>query len=924
MERVVERLVGQAIGDGRKFTPKTTEAVRFFPAGPECISPRRNRHSCLLCRKKMLRIYYAIVTLFLLLGLASRGQVQENFSDGNFTSSPVWVGDVADWTVHDSSALQSNCQRPSSFFQLSTASTHSFSSVWELSVRFEFNPSSVNYADIYLISSTSDLSAAVNTGYFVRLGGSADEVSLFRKLPGSAAVKIIDGTDGVLNNSSNDLRLKVVRDASGIFTLYRSNEPAGNGFILEGTVEDTFTVTSAYFGILVRQSTASFFGKHFFSDIKVGNHVPDMLPPQILSASAITPDCLDVLFSEPLDPYSAANTANYLADNSLGIPDTAFVDAQQSALVHLKFAQHIPNGNICRLSVNGVRDLAGNRMIGGVVDFFHYAPVRYDVVIDEIMADPSPPVQLPEKEWIELRNTARFPVNLRGWRIGDRGSLSGPMSDCWLQPDSMVIVCAASSAAAMEHYGRVLAVVAFPSLDNEGDLLYLQSADGRIMHALEYDISWYRNVVRQSGGCSLEMRDVQRPCDARGNWQASSDNKGGTPGSRNSADGGNIDQSIPAPVHAYAPDSVTIVLVMSEPVDSTAASCAGQYRIGPGTDTPLSARPLRPLFNHVRLHLNTPLQRLRVYALHLSGIRDCNGNPINDLLPVRVALCGPADSLNLVVNELLFNPPIDGYDFVELYNRGPYPADLAQLYLANRNSAGAVSNTIPLSEGPYTLFPGNHVAVSENISWLRSHFRPPDSVRFLQAPTFPSLNDDAGTVVLLNTAGRILDEVKYSEGWHFPLIRDREGISLERISVAGSSADPGNWHSASSSNGYATPGYQNSQYWQDESGSAELEVVPKTITPDNDGSDDFARITYRFAEPGFVASITVLDASGRPVRSLQRNALCGISGSFVWNGLGEDSRPLPTGIYILHTVAFHPGGKRKNFRNVVVVARRGG
>ena len=44
---------------------------------------------------------------------------------------------------------------------------------------------------------------------------------------------------------------------------------------------------------------------------------------------------------------------------------------------------------------------------------------RYDIVIDEIMADPSPQVGLPSNEWIELNNTTTFPINLQGWKISD-------------------------------------------------------------------------------------------------------------------------------------------------------------------------------------------------------------------------------------------------------------------------------------------------------------------------------------------------------------------------------------------------------------------------------------------------------------------------------------------------------------------------
>ena len=52
---------------------------------------------------------------------------------------------------------------------------------------------------------------------------------------------------------------------------------------------------------------------------------------------------------------------------------------------------------------------------------------RFDIVIAEIMADPSPQVNLPNNEWIELRNTSGITINLSGWRIGDAAGLSGPM-----------------------------------------------------------------------------------------------------------------------------------------------------------------------------------------------------------------------------------------------------------------------------------------------------------------------------------------------------------------------------------------------------------------------------------------------------------------------------------------------------------------
>ena len=57
---------------------------------------------------------------------------------------------------------------------------------------------------------------------------------------------------------------------------------------------------------------------------------------------------------------------------------------------------------------------------------------RFDIVIDEIMADPSPQVNLPNNEWIELRNTSGTTFNLLGWKIGDATVSEMPESSFFL------------------------------------------------------------------------------------------------------------------------------------------------------------------------------------------------------------------------------------------------------------------------------------------------------------------------------------------------------------------------------------------------------------------------------------------------------------------------------------------------------------
>ena len=99
-------------------------------------------------------------------------------------------------------------------------------------------------------------------------------------------------------------------------------------------------------------------------------------------------------------------------------------------------------------------------------------------------------------------------------------------------------------------------------------------------------------------------------------------------------------------------------------------------------------------------------------------------------------------------------------------------------------------------------------------------------------------------------------------------------------------------------------------------------MSPEIFSPDNDGQDDFATIDYRFQEPGYIANITIFNAMGRPIRYLQKNSLCGTTGTFLWDGLGEKNQLLAVGVYIIFTEMFNLKGNKKQFKNEIVLARR--
>jgi hypothetical protein len=861
----------------------------------------------------------------------SYAQLSENFNDGDFTTNPAWVGGTSDFIVNAALQLQSNNTVASSNFYLSTPSTKATTTQWDFYCQFTFNTSGTNYTDVYLTASASDLTNTNTTGYFVRIGNTDDEISLYRKDAGVAAVKIIDGVNGTTNTSNNTMKIRVIRNAANQWTLLRDLSGTGTSYTSEGVVTDATFLTSAFFGIWIRQSTASFFQRHFFDDIQVQDYTPDIIPPAIVSATATGANTADLLFSEPVSAASSQVAANYIVNNGIGAATTAVRDAGNNALVHLTFANNFPNRVNLQLTVNGVQDLAANTLNNGTINFVYFTAIQYDILIDEIMADPTPLVGLPDAEWIELRNTSGFDINLQNWRIGKPSGQSGALPSYLLKKDSFVIVCTGSAVAALSAFGSTVSVTSFPSLGNAGDLLYLRSPEGNIIHSVNYTDAWYQNELKQQGGWTLEMIDSNNPCSGSSNWKASTNPTGGTPARKNSVDGVNADATAPKLTRAYAPDNLHVVLVFSESLDSSRAAQAASYSISDGIGVPVLATPLSFSFDRVNLTLSTPLAPNKIYTVTATTVTDCSGNPIgNTGNTARVGLYESLQKYDIVVNEILFNPKAGGTDYVEIYNRSNKIISLRNAYIANKNTAGAISSITQISTEDYLFFPQDYLVLTQDKQLVLNNYVANNPEAFIEIG-IPSMNDDAGNVILLNEQGAIVDNIPYKDDWHFKLIGDEEGVALERINYDDTTADnpataldeqAANWHSAATSVGYGTPTYKNSQYRIDAGVQGTIKTSPEIISPDNDGMDDFLTIDFNFPDPGYVSNITIFDAAGRRVRYLQRNALMGTKGYFRWDGLGEKNEKLPVGIYIVYTEVFNLQGKTKKFKNVVVLARR--
>jgi hypothetical protein len=184
-----------------------------------------------------------------------------------------------------------------------------------------------------------------------------------------------------------------------------------------------------------------------------------------------------------------------------------------------------------------------------------------------------------------------------------------------------------------------------------------------------------------------------------------------------------------------------------------------------------------------------------------------------------------------------------------------------------------------------------------------------------------SYNNSDGVVAISNISLQLLDVLAYNEEeYHFGLLKDFKGVSMERISPALTTQNPMNWTSAAQTVGYATPGYRNSQFGEFGSSVSEFSLNPDIFSPNNDGFDDQMGISYTLDKEGYMGSISIYDVAGRSIRNLLPYTYLAKQGSFIWDGLADDGSKARTGIYVVVFDLFHPEGRQERLKKACSVA----
>lgn len=855
----------------------------------------------------------------------TRAQIFDDFSDGNFDQNPVWVGDIANFKISVAGELQLNAigAGQSALF---TNGNIPDSSIWDFEIRLAFDPSGSNLLRVYLQSDQTDLATA--NGYFIEIGetGSVDAIRFFRQDAGTKTL-LATGQAGLAAVAPN-LHIKAVRSKTGNWVFEAAT--VGSALQPQFSIADQTWAggNNLFFGIQCNY-TASNASKFFLDNVNIRPDVPDTQPPSLVSVQVVDATHLSAVFDENLDLISAENPAAYSVNNGIGQAQTATLAADQKT-VNLTLQNSLSSGIYTFQSI-GIKDLAGNVSALQTADFQFIkieAALEFDILITEIMADPSPSAGLPEVEWLEIFNRSNKVIDLSKIRISDLNSAPIPLPYYLIQAGEYVALTALANQTDLlaVSSGTVLGVAFSPSLlNNDGDMLSLTDASGFTIDRVVYSLDWHTVANKEDGGFSLERINPGLPCLGMENWQSCPATIGGTPASQNASFSTNEDVLEPRLFKAFPESPTSILLTFTEGMDQTSVEDVSAYQLDPFISI-ASAEQLNIDRSLVRLSLASPLQVSTVYVLSIeNSIEDCSQNAFLMTDTVKIGLAEKPEVQDIILNEVLFNPQTGGARYLEFYNRSQKIFDWSQFFLASNSDSS--SSVVQILQDRLFL-PGEYHVFSNDAPFVREYYGNIIKKNVLQN-LLPSLDDIADSIKVYwagNGQTITVDSFFYYRGLHNGLLStsEQEGVSIERIRLEGPTQSAANWTSAATTitGAPGSPTLPNSQLLGAVTPSGDLIHIPVArLSPDGDGREDFLEIQYQLPKEGYAASLHIFDSDGNPVKTLVRQNLVGTAGTVRWDGdtnAGTSVKARP-GIHILYFEVFSPDGTVKREKKAVVV-----
>ncbi|HPR17220.1 MAG TPA: lamin tail domain-containing protein [Candidatus Cloacimonadota bacterium] len=234
------------------------------------------------------------------------------------------------------------------------------------------------------------------------------------------------------------------------------------------------------------------------------------------------------------------------------------------------------------------------------------------------------------------------------------------------------------------------------------------------------------------------------------------------------------------------------------------------------------------------------------------------------------------DALPFVINEIMYDPPEEQPEWLELKKNLSLP-DMTAFYLIVDED----TLLLPFRENEFVLITANEAAAAI----LEENYNLSETEILLG---LPALSNNGEQLSLLDECGNLIESFCFLPKWNNAL----SGVSLERVNSI-LPADENNWGPAVSG---CTPGTENSIFIQVLPAVARLYASPNPFSPYRGEHTIFS-----VCLPEIISTMTlrIFDLKGRMLRKLVNQELVASEGNIVWDGRNDSGKKLPIGVYIV-------------------------
>jgi hypothetical protein len=865
-----------------------------------------------------------IVLFFLIMSLKSFSQISYSFENGTTAGWSIsqegrWAADSylpinGTWSLHHV-YNNSSAGTDAASFSLAGLCPDCSDVTWSFYVRHGYAPSASNKWAFVLSADITAGSLVSSTGFNgfvvgVNQTGNDDTLRVWSVTSKSSSILISSSINWEKDiGTSTAIKLTVTRQTSGRWMLsaFKTDmAPIGSWMGVSSMKPEAISSGIVY------SYTATADQLLWLDDVSVtGTFIPDTSAPEVQSVTALSLNKLRVVLDE--DPQD-----NLLPAGSLSLASgvTVLSSSRVSAGVFdLTLSAFLINKKKETITITGLCDKEGNCSSLTSADFTPAFAEMGDVVISEIMFDPTPPVELPEDEYVEIYNRSDYDFSLNEWML-IVGSDTSFLPDVKLIKGDFLILCSTSDTSEMGSYGKTAGIKSFPGLNDTGEIIALKDGAGTLIHALYFGPGLYNDDLRSGGGWSAELTDFNSPFNIPDAWCASHSPAGGTPGRMNSVQASHTDTRCPELSTIYPADDKRLILMFNESIKGATNPAAFVC----GNSKAVSVKAVDVAEMSFIILFEEPFVKDKVYSLELpSLLADFAGNPPCESI-AKFGLPVDAEKGGMLFNELLFNPVYPCEDFIELYNNSKSVFDLSGYYFSSVDTdTGKESALSALCPLPRLFLPGDLVAFTVSKRALLDYYPCSSAANIIEINKLPSMPDDNGIITLYSKSLEQIDRVEYSSSMHLLFLSGDEGVSLEKVNPSLPSGIASNWHSASEVCNWATPGSTNSVTDSLAGKDDAVTLSAERVTPDGDGYEDIVSVNVFPGGDDNVISVRIYDNSGNLVRVLCDRFYAGEGASVIWDGTDNNRARVKRGLYLIMVLSYNVNGEVKRWKKVCAV-----